>query len=86
METYGSSIARKAFGEDADKSLIVTYESHRAAHRYIASALEEANGIAMLQGPRGAGKTTIINELVPLLKRDTSIAAGGLGYGARIDC
>jgi type II secretory pathway predicted ATPase ExeA len=74
METYGSSIARKAFGEDADKSLIVTYESHRAAHRYIASALEEANGIAMLQGPRGAGKTTIINELVPLLKRDTSIA------------
>jgi len=74
METYGSSMARKVFGEDADKSLIVTYESHRAAHCYLSSALEEANGIALLQGPRGAGKTTIINELVPQLKREASIA------------
>jgi type II secretory pathway predicted ATPase ExeA len=74
METRGSSIARKAFGGNADKGLIVTYEAHRAAHRYISSALEEANGIAILQGPRGAGKTTIINELVPLLTRESPTA------------
>jgi type II secretory pathway predicted ATPase ExeA/pSer/pThr/pTyr-binding forkhead associated (FHA) protein len=74
METRGSSIARKAFRGNADKGLIVTYEAHRAAHRYISSALEEANGIAILQGPRGAGKTTIINELVPLLTRESPTA------------
>ena len=28
----------------------------------------------MLQGPRGAGKTTIVNELVPLLMRESCIA------------
>jgi type II secretory pathway predicted ATPase ExeA len=67
-------MARKVFGGDADKGLIVTYESHWAAHRYLSSALEEANGLAMLQGPRGAGKTTIIRELVPQLKRRCSIA------------
>jgi general secretion pathway protein A len=67
-------MARKVFGGDADKGLIVTYESHWAAHRYLSSALEEANGLAMLQGPRGAGKTTIIKELVPQLKRKCSIA------------
>ena len=74
METYGSSMARKVFRGDADKGLIVTYESHWAAHRYLSSALEEANGLAMLQGPRGAGKTTIIKELVPQLKRKCAIA------------
>lgn len=74
MAARGSSLARKAFGEDADKSLIVTYESHRAAHRYVSSALEEINGVAILQGPKGSGKTTIINELVPRLKREAPIA------------
>jgi general secretion pathway protein A len=67
-------MVRKVFGGDADKGLIVTYESHWAAHRYLSSALEEANGLAMLQGPRGAGKTTIIKELVPQLRRKCSIA------------
>jgi type II secretory pathway predicted ATPase ExeA len=74
MATCGSSLARKAFGEDADKDLIFTYESRRAAHRYVSSALEEKIGIAILQGPHGAGKTTIINELAPRLKREVPIA------------
>lgn len=74
MDTLGPSMARKAFGGNADKRLIVTYESHRLAHLYLSSALKEANGIALLQGPRGAGKTTIINELVPQLKRESAIA------------
>ena len=74
MNIYGSSFAAKAFGECADKNLIVTFESHREAHRYVASALEEASGIAILQGPRGAGKTTFINELVPQLQRKAPVA------------
>ena len=74
MKAYETSLARKAFGEYANKGLIVTYESHRAAHHYLSSSLEEASGIALLQGPRGAGKTTIINELAPQLKRECSVA------------
>ena len=74
MEAREPSLARKAFGEYANKSLIVTYESHRAAHHYLSSSLEGASGVALLQGPRGAGKTTIINELAKQLRRECSIA------------
>jgi type II secretory pathway predicted ATPase ExeA len=74
MEAYESTLARKAFGDYANKSLIVTYESHRRAHQYLSSSLEEASGIALLQGPYGAGKTTIINELIPQLRRECSVA------------
>jgi type II secretory pathway predicted ATPase ExeA len=74
MEAHEPTLARKAFGDNANKSLIVTYESHRQAHHYLSSALAEASGIALLQGPHGAGKTTIINELIPQLRRDCSVA------------
>ncbi|NIS91405.1 MAG: FHA domain-containing protein [Woeseiaceae bacterium] len=74
MATDGSSLARKAFGEGAGNGLIVSYESHRAAHSFISSSLDAANGIAMLQGPRGAGKTTIINEHIPWLRREAPVA------------
>ena len=74
MAIDGSSLARKAFGEGAGKGLIVSYESHRAAHQFLASSLAEPNGVAMLQGPRGSGKTTIIGELVPWLKRKGPVA------------
>lgn len=74
MATDGSSLARMAFGEGAGNGLIVSYESHRSAHRFISSALADANGIAMLQGPRGAGKTTIVSELLPWLQREAPVA------------
>ena len=74
MATDGTSLGRKAFGDGAERSLIVSYESHRSAHRFIASALEDANGIALLQGPHGAGKTTIVKEIVPWLQREAPAA------------
>ena len=74
MATDGSSIAKKAFGEGAANGLIVTYESHQAAHRFISTALADPNGVALLQGPRGAGKTTIVNEQLPWLKRESLVA------------
>lgn len=75
MATDGSSIARKAFGEGAAKGLIVSYESHEAAHRFISTALGDPNGVALLQGPRGAGKTTIVNEQLPWLQREALVAS-----------
>lgn len=74
MATDGSSMASKAFGDGASKGVIVSYESHRAAHGFIASALNEPGGIALLQGPRGSGKTTIVNEQLAWLKRESPVA------------
>ncbi len=60
MPTHKSSLAIKAFGKQADPSLIVAYQSHQDAMRFLASALSQPNGIALLQGPGGSGKSTIV--------------------------
>jgi type II secretory pathway predicted ATPase ExeA len=60
MSIHEASTASKAFGKHADPSLIVAYQSHQDAMRFLAAALAQPNGIALLQGPAGSGKSTII--------------------------
>lgn len=60
MPTQQSSLASKAFGKHADPSLVVAYQSHQDAMRFLAAALAQPNGIALLQGPGGSGKSTIV--------------------------
>ena len=60
MPNQQSSFAIKAFGKQADPSLVVAYQSHQDAMRFLASALAQPNGIALLQGPGGSGKSTIV--------------------------
>jgi len=74
MPVQGPSLGSKAFGEHADSSLIVAYESHQDALRFLSSALSQPNGIALLQGPRGAGKTTTINEQLGWSQRGSDVA------------
>jgi type II secretory pathway predicted ATPase ExeA len=74
MPVHGSSLGSKAFGQDADRSLIVAYESHRDALRFLSAAMHQTNGIALLQGPRGSGKSTIIGEQFAWSKREAPIA------------
>ena len=74
MPAQGSSLGSKAFGEHADAGLIVAYQSHQDALRFLSSALGQANGVALLQGPTGSGKTTIINEQLAWTSRDAAIA------------
>jgi general secretion pathway protein A len=74
MPVHGSSLGNKAFGKDADRSLIVAYESHQDALRFLSAALSQSNGIALLQGPRGSGKSTVIAEQVAWLKREAPVA------------
>jgi len=57
---HDTSIASKAFGKQADPSLVVAYQSHQDAMRFLAAALAQPNGIALLQGPGGSGKSTIV--------------------------
>lgn len=53
------TLAEKAFGKRANRSLVVSYQSYQDAMRFLAAALSQSNGIALLQGPAGSGKSTI---------------------------
>lgn len=74
MPADDSSISSKAFGELADAGLIVAYQSHQDALRFVSSTLEQANGVALLQGPTGAGKSTIIREQRDWSARNAAVA------------
>jgi type II secretory pathway predicted ATPase ExeA len=74
MRTNESSIVGKAFGKNADSSLIVAYQSHQDALRFLAEALAQSNGVALLQGPQGSGKTTIVREQSTWSARDAAVA------------
>jgi len=74
MSARRFSIGSKAFGEHASPGLIVAYQSHQDALQFLSSALCQANGVALLQGPTGSGKTTIINEQLGWSSRDAAVA------------
>jgi len=74
MQEHASTLGSKAFGENADAGLIVAYQSHQDALRFLSSELGQANGVALLQGPTGSGKTTIINEQLGWCSRDAAVA------------
>lgn len=74
MSQHSSSLGSKAFGEHADPGLIVAYQSHQDALRFLSAELSQENGVALLQGPKGAGKTTIVNEQLSWSSRDAAVA------------
>lgn len=74
MQAHDSTLSSRAFGELADRSLVVAYQSHQDALRFLASSLSQANGVAILQGPNGSGKTTILREQFAWSGRDTAVA------------
>ena len=74
MPAHDSSLGSKAFGSHSDAGLIVAYQSHQDALRFLSSALSQENGVALLQGPAGSGKTTIIKEQLGWSSRDAAVA------------
>ncbi|NND46994.1 MAG: FHA domain-containing protein [Woeseiaceae bacterium] len=64
----------RAFGEHTDAGLIVAYQSHQDALRFLSSALDRANGVALLRGPTGSGKSTIVKEQLAWSSRDAAVA------------
>ena len=74
MPALDSSITAKAFGAKSDDSMVVSYEAHQEALRYLDAALRQANGVALLHGPEGSGKTTIIKEQLDWSSRETTAA------------
>ena len=74
MQATGPSQGTKAFGEDANARLIVAYDSHQDALRFLSSTLGRPSGVALLQGPRGAGKSTILHEQADWTRREAPVA------------
>lgn len=74
MHSHESSLVSKAFGDGADTDLIIAYQSHQDALRFLSAALGQANGLAFLQGPTGSGKSTIIKEQLAWSARDAAVA------------
>lgn len=73
QESY-ALLGEKAFGADADSLTVIKYRSHQDALKFLQSALRGPNGIGLLYGPHGAGKTTIVRELAMQLSADADVA------------
>ncbi|MGB5719900.1 MAG: hypothetical protein WBM34_04335, partial [Woeseiaceae bacterium] len=74
MQPFHLSLGSKAFGEQSDPGLIVAYQSHQDALQFLSAALDQANGMAFLQGPTGSGKSTIVREQSAWSGRDAAVA------------
>jgi type II secretory pathway predicted ATPase ExeA len=74
MQVNHSVLGDRAFGGDADNLTIIKYRSHHDALSFLQSALRSPNGIGLLYGPEGAGKTTIARELAMQLSAESDIA------------
>jgi type II secretory pathway predicted ATPase ExeA len=74
MHSNGSSLEKKAFGENSDNGLVVACASHQLALRFLSASLAHSNGVALLKGPTGSGKTTIVNEQLDWSMRKAAVA------------
>lgn len=74
MQENHSVLGDRAFGGDADSLTVIKYRSHHDALKFLQSALRSPNGIGLLYGPHGSGKTIITRELAMQLSADTDVA------------
>lgn len=81
MQAYQPWIGEQAFGDDADGLVAVSYKSHQDALDFVRRVLTDPQGVGLLQGPDGSGKTTIVKRLTERLPPDSAFA---LVDGARV--
>ena len=74
MSDKRPSFASRAFGPDSDPDLIVAYQSHQDALRYLSDAMNHASGIALLLGPPGSGKSTLAEEQLGWVHKDVAVS------------
>jgi type II secretory pathway predicted ATPase ExeA len=74
MHSNRSSLEEKAFGENPDNGLVIACASHQLALRFLSASLAHSNGIALLKGPTGSGKTTIVSEQLDWSMRKAVVA------------
>jgi type II secretory pathway predicted ATPase ExeA len=81
MQAKGTGLGDRAFGEAAAGLITVSYKSHQDALHFLEAALATSNGIGLLLGPEGSGKTTIARRLKDTIPANCAVA---LIDGARI--
>ncbi len=74
MQADHSSLGNQAFGGNAERLITVKYRSHQDALSFLLAALRQPNGIGLLHGPEGSGKTTTVRELAMQLAHDADVA------------
>ncbi len=74
MQAEHSSLGQQAFGEGADNLTTVRYRSHQDALAFLQGAIRSPNGVALLRGAEGAGKTITLREFAMQLARDAEVA------------
>ncbi|NIS91392.1 MAG: FHA domain-containing protein [Woeseiaceae bacterium] len=74
MQANYSVLGGRAFGEDADNLTVIKYRSHHEALQFLQSALRNPNGIGLVHGPAGSGKSTVARELALQVSIDSDVA------------
>jgi len=74
MQKNHSSLGNRAFGEDADAPTLIKYRSHQDGLTFLTSALRKPNGVGLMHGPAGSGKTITVRELATQLSPDADVA------------
>lgn len=84
MDLSQPSLSSRAFGDNAEPRLTITFSAHQAARRHLSEALEQPGGGALLEGPAGSGKTTTIRDHASWIGRDLPVAVlNGAGISPR---
>jgi type II secretory pathway predicted ATPase ExeA len=74
MQANHASLGNRACGEDADALMTIKYRSHQDGLAALLSALRNPNGVGLLHGPDGSGKTIAVRELATQLSHDADVA------------
>ncbi len=74
MQAKQSWFGHQAFGKEADGLVTVSYKSHEEALLFLQTALNERDGVGLLQGTNGAGKSTVAQHLSDVLPGGAAVA------------
>ena len=74
MQAKQSWFGHQAFGAEADGLVTVSYGSHEKALKALSKALKRDEGLGLLQGAQGSGKSTIAQRLADMLPGSTAVA------------
>ena len=74
MQNRHSSLGNEAFGDQAASLITIRYRSHQDALEFMQSTLRGPNGIGLLRGSEGAGKTVLVGELANELSSEADVA------------
>ncbi len=74
MDLAAAGLTEHPFPEYGSQAAPVSYRAHRDAMAMLNKLLEVYNGLALLQGPKSSGKSTLLQEFLSSLPDDCAFA------------